>query len=108
MLGPGIDVDMVTGEPLDPRHRDKRALQQQRYETEHERFMRLRSALGDAMGHAIVEILIDRLANRLIALATTDPECMTYLGIAGQIEREITIGRKAADALLGMSQYQAR
>jgi hypothetical protein len=60
----------------------------------------VQEALADPTGHAVLDEMIKVLANRLLALADADPQCQMLLALAKTLGIEVTLGRKAAEALM--------
>lgn len=108
-LGPGIGVDWETGDPEEPRRVPDRAEQARLRQWESvNRATELRSALASDEGSMLICYITDRLADRIDILVHQDQECVAYLKVLAEVNRELAVGQQAAQALMGLPLREAQ
>ena len=100
----GIHVDMVTGEIVDatdiPSAKQQRA--RDRWEQARLGAISLRDALGDPQGHALMRLITDGLADTIQRFVEQDERCQAYMQILGDVSGTLSVGQRAAQALINM------
>jgi hypothetical protein len=92
----GIDVDPVSGTPVDPVEREGNRAELDRIER---RINEANELIADLAGEGgkMVQLTVRLLARRIDALMTSDPECVAYLNVLSQIKTKLEVARKMAE-----------
>jgi len=95
VMGSGIDVDMVTGQPASKTGGKKQAATGKLAQAIEKRNQLLIDL--DSGGNSIVQLVFERLAKRLQFLALQDPECKVLEGILRDLHYHVELAPLLAE-----------
>ena len=101
-----VDVDMETGEPIQPQ-RAKAEHTVHRRLGEQERMRVLADALASPDGQRLMRVYTNHLAELIEEFVNKDPACVALLTPLRAVGYHLDVGTRAAEALVAMSVGQA-
>lgn len=100
MVSGNVDTDIVTGLPRHEHNRFQRDLEKQRHQQQHSNGMRLQALLDSPENQVVLKAMCEELEQRIDLLIANDPPCQALLAVVGRFMGELSLGRRAAEALL--------
>ena len=99
-LRPGVDIDVVTGQPRETREKAHRTQQRAHAEAYVQQGSRVRAALGSPEGSVLRQTIAQLLSDRIDQLMHQDERCIVLLDLLSQWTNDLQVGRRMAVALM--------